>query len=173
MEFVCPHLETVIIQIQMNLQNGRPWWLSGKEFACQCRSCRRRRLNPCVRKIHWRRKLQLTPVYLSGKCRGQRSLAGYTVHGVTKELDMIEWLKLQPDLPGPAWSGIHLSFRPYCFKKITPVPLANYTWATLTSLFVHIKFIHPAKPLYQCSLILKQFSWISMWSLLISSSIGL
>ena len=37
-------------------------WLSGKEFACQCRRCRRHELYPCVRKILWRRKWQPTLV---------------------------------------------------------------------------------------------------------------
>ena len=32
----------------------------------------------------WRRKWQSTPVLLPGKSHGQRSLVGYTVHGVTK-----------------------------------------------------------------------------------------
>ena len=32
--------------------------------------------------LEWRRP---TPEFLSGKSHGQRSLAGYTVHGVTKE----------------------------------------------------------------------------------------
>ena len=32
----------------------------------------------------WRRKWQPTPVFLPGKFHGQRSLAGYLVHGVTK-----------------------------------------------------------------------------------------
>ena len=36
-------------------------WLSGKEPPCQCR---RRRLDPWVRKIPWRRKYQPTPVFL-------------------------------------------------------------------------------------------------------------
>ena len=35
-------------------------------------------------KIRWRRKWQSTPVLLPGKFYGQRSLVGYTVHGVTK-----------------------------------------------------------------------------------------
>ena len=30
-----------------------PWWLSGKEFACQCR---RLGFDPWVRKLPWRRK---------------------------------------------------------------------------------------------------------------------
>ena len=35
------------------------------------------------RKKYWRRKWQLTPVFLPGDCHGQRSLAA-TVHGVTR-----------------------------------------------------------------------------------------
>ena len=34
--------------------------------------------------ILWRRKWQSTPELLSGKSHGQRSLVGYTVHGVAK-----------------------------------------------------------------------------------------
>ena len=41
---------------------------------------RRHRFNPWVRKIPWR-KWQLTPVFLPGKCRGQRSLVGYSPWG--------------------------------------------------------------------------------------------
>ena len=40
---------------------GLPRWFSGKEFACQCR---RRGFNPWVGTIPWRRKWQLTPVFL-------------------------------------------------------------------------------------------------------------
>ena len=42
----------------------RPWWLSGKESAYQCR---RRRLDPWVGKIPWRRAWQPTPVFLPGE----------------------------------------------------------------------------------------------------------
>ena len=62
------------------------WWLSGKESATQCK---RSGFDPWVRKIPWRRKWQSTPVFLPGESRGQRSLAGYTIHGVTKELDQV------------------------------------------------------------------------------------
>ena len=44
-----------------------PWWLSGKESTCQCR---RGGFGPWVRKIPWRRKWQLTPVFLPGKFHG-------------------------------------------------------------------------------------------------------
>ena len=43
--------------------------------------------NPWVWKIPWRRKWQPTPVFLSGKPHGQRSLARATVHGIAKESD--------------------------------------------------------------------------------------
>ena len=61
-------------------------WLSGWRIYLQCRSHRRLRFNPWVRKIPWRRKWQPTLVFLPEKSRGQRRLAGYspTVHGVTK-----------------------------------------------------------------------------------------
>ena len=57
---------------------GLPRWLSGKEPACQCR---RRRFYPWIGKIPWRRKWQPAPVFLPGKSRGQRSLAGYSSRG--------------------------------------------------------------------------------------------
>ena len=53
-------------------------WLSGKESACQCR---RHGFNPWIRKIPWKRKWQLTPVFLPGKSHGQRSLAGPSPSG--------------------------------------------------------------------------------------------
>ena len=50
---------------------------SGKEFSCQCRRHNRRRFDPWVGKMPWRRKGQPTPVFLPRKFHGQRSLAGY------------------------------------------------------------------------------------------------
>ena len=43
--------------------------------------CRRPGLHPWVRKIPWRREWPPTPVFLSGKCPGQRSLACYSPWG--------------------------------------------------------------------------------------------
>jgi len=51
---------------------------SGKESSCQYR---RQGFNLGVGKIPWRRKWQPTPVFLSGKSRGQRSLVGYSPLG--------------------------------------------------------------------------------------------
>ena len=60
------------------LSSSTTKWLSDKESACQCR---RRRFNPWVGKIPWRREWQLTPVSLLEKSYGQRSLAGYSPWG--------------------------------------------------------------------------------------------
>ena len=46
----------------------------GKESTCQCR---RLRFDPWVGKIHWRRKLQPTPIFLPAKSHGKKSLEGY------------------------------------------------------------------------------------------------
>ena len=46
---------------------GLPWWLSGKEPVCQCR---RHDFDPWVKKIHWRREWQPTPVSLPGEFHG-------------------------------------------------------------------------------------------------------
>ena len=52
-----------------------PWWLSGKEYTCQCRRCG---FDPRVEKIPWRRAWQTNLIFLSGKFHGQKSLAGYS-----------------------------------------------------------------------------------------------
>ena len=64
-------------------------WCSGKESTCQCRRCKRRRLEFWVRKIHWRRKWKPNPVFLPGKFHGQRNLAGYAPSSC-RDSDMIE-----------------------------------------------------------------------------------
>ena len=72
--------------------NGLPWWLSGKESACQGTRRRSCRFNPRVRKISWRSTWQPTLAFLPAKFHGQRSLVGLYVHGVTKESDPTEKL---------------------------------------------------------------------------------
>ena len=44
----------------------------------QCRRCKRHRFEPWVRKIPWRRNWYSIPVFLPGKCHGQRTLWGYS-----------------------------------------------------------------------------------------------
>ena len=69
---------------QLSISIGLPRWLSGKESACQCRTCRRHLFNPWFGKIPWRRNWQHTPVFLPGKSHGQRGLAGNSQQGHKK-----------------------------------------------------------------------------------------
>ena len=54
-----------------------------------CLQCKRLGFDPWFRKILWRREWQPTPVLLSGKPHGQRSLVGYSPWG-HKESDTTE-----------------------------------------------------------------------------------
>ena len=78
----------------MNSPVGFPRWCSGKEFACQCRNCKRCRFDSWARKSSWSRKWQPTPLFLPGKFHGQRSLVGYGPRGC-KDSDMTERLSTQ------------------------------------------------------------------------------
>ena len=51
----------------------------------------RRRFNPWVGKIPWRRAWQPAPVFLPGESNGQRSLVGY-IPGVRKESDTAKYI---------------------------------------------------------------------------------
>ena len=53
---------------------GLPWWLSGKECACQCGDTD----SIPGREDPLRRKWQPTPVCFTGKSHGQRSLTSYS-----------------------------------------------------------------------------------------------
>ena len=71
-------------------------WQGIKEFACQCRRLRKCSFDPCVGKIPWSRKWRSNTVFLSEKCHGQRSLAGYSPWG-QEESDTIKQLSTQPN----------------------------------------------------------------------------
>ena len=57
---------------------GFPGGTSGKDSACQCRRCKRRRFCPWVRKVPWSRKWQPALVSLPGKSQRQSSLVVYS-----------------------------------------------------------------------------------------------
>ena len=59
------------------------------QSTCQCRRHKWPRFDPWVRKIPWRRKWQLAPVFLPGELHGHRSLKGYSPGGC-KESDTTE-----------------------------------------------------------------------------------
>ena len=60
---------------------GLPRWLSGKEFTCNAGDVG---LIPGSGRFPWKRKWQPTPVFLSGKSHGKKSLAGYSPCGHKK-----------------------------------------------------------------------------------------
>ena len=72
---------------------GLARWLSGKESACRCRRRRRCGFELWVRKIHWRRAWQLTPVFLSVETHGQSlvSLAGYSLWVAKSHTWLRDW----------------------------------------------------------------------------------
>ena len=71
---------------------GFPGGSDDKELASKTLpAMQKTRFNPWVRKIPWRRKRLLTPVFLHGEFQGQRSLEGYSPWG-HKESDMTERL---------------------------------------------------------------------------------
>ena len=82
-----PFLFTAHYLVSCVILSGLPWWLSGKEAACQCR---RRRFDSWVRKIPWRRKWQPTPVFLPGKSHGQRSLWAMDYDSIYSKLQLID-----------------------------------------------------------------------------------
>ena len=51
-----------------------PGGLAGKELAYECKRCKRCEFHLWVRKIPWRRKWQLTPVFSPGESHGHRAL---------------------------------------------------------------------------------------------------
>ena len=55
---------------------------AGKVLICQCRRLKRHGFDLWVGKIPWRRKWQLTSVFLPGKFHGHRSLVGYRPWGL-------------------------------------------------------------------------------------------
>ena len=65
---------------------GFPGGSTSNKHTCQCR---RHKFDPWIRKIHWRRKWQSTPVFLPGKFHGHRSLVDFSPWG-HKESDKTE-----------------------------------------------------------------------------------
>ena len=75
----------IYYSIKLKKKMGLPRWRSVKVLNWQCRRCKRREFYPLqLGRSPWRRKWQPTPVFLPEEFHGQRSLAGYIVHGVAK-----------------------------------------------------------------------------------------
>ena len=76
--------------------------------------------DPWVRKIPWRRKWQPTPVFLSRRSQGQRSLVGYSPWGCKSQIQL-KLLKNNKALKGEetfiCFSNIHSSFIEMTYQK--------------------------------------------------------
>ena len=75
-----------------NMHLGLPRWLSGKEPTCQHRRRKSHGFDPWVGKIPWRRKWELTPVFLPGESQ-------------TEEPDMLQSMGSQE--VGHDWMTLH------------------------------------------------------------------
>ena len=73
---------------------GFPGGFSGRESTCQCMRCKRLGFDPWVRKIHWSRKWQPTPVLLPGEFHRQRNLMG-------------SWQFMESKRVGHDWAQMH------------------------------------------------------------------
>ena len=62
----------------INVEEGFPGGVSGKEPVCQCRRHKRHGFDTWVGKIPWRRAWQATPIFLPRESHGQGTLAGYS-----------------------------------------------------------------------------------------------
>ena len=72
-----PHLFLSVLLIYSHSSGYKDflWGSDSKESACYEAL---NGFNPCVKKISWKRELQPTPVFLTGKSHGQKSLVGYS-----------------------------------------------------------------------------------------------
>ena len=86
-------------------------WLSGEEFACRSRRCRRHRFDPWVRKIPWRRKLQPIPMFLPVKFHGQRNQTGYRLG--TSKIVGCDWVTEDAH---SYWVGLVLRLQLQCYS---------------------------------------------------------
>ena len=94
--------------------------------------CRRRGFNPWIKKIHWRRKRQPTPVFLPGKSQS-RGAWWSIVHGVTKS-QLSTHTCTNPVFIGPFVEEVILS--PLCtFGILVQDQLTIYAWIYFWALF--------------------------------------
>ena len=108
---------------------GLPRWLSDQESTCQCRTHRRLRFDPWVRKIPRRKKWQPTSVFLPGESHGQRSLSSCQFScqaslSITNSRSLLKLMYLEVVMPSnhpsvisfssclqsfPAWGSFQMS----------------------------------------------------------------
>ena len=90
-----------------NRAKGFPGGTRGKEPACQCRRCKRRRFNTWVERIPWRGAQQPTPVFLPGESHSEAWRATSPWGG--KESDMTEEKRLNTHMQTAGKNYLHSS----------------------------------------------------------------
>ena len=145
-------------------------WLSDKKkSACQCRRLRRRRLNPWVGKISWRREWQSTFCLENPMDCG----AWATGHGVTKSQTWLiihtqsKWLWISPSPSSPTyncssspinfWVSLHFLFSFSAIALLQALYLdwcsrhTNWFWLPAMLPFSNPSYTHPRKS-YLCDI---------------------
>ena len=102
------------------IPDGLPWWLSGKESACNAGDA-----GLIPGSISWKRKWQSPPLVLPGKSHGQRSLVGYSPRGC-KESDRT----YHPNKNNIPWIIIICTWYIYFryFYSVCPVVFSFCSW---------------------------------------------
>ena len=130
--------------------SGLPWWLSGKQSACHCRSSE---LIPGWGRSPGEGIWQLTPVFLPGKSHGQWSLEGYSSrdcervgHDLVTERQQLQLCLLTPsqqglEVPRPASPCCDPALRQVA--RCRPGPLPGAQVALLGKLHTH-RSTHPS-----------------------------
>ena len=101
-------------------------WHCGKEPACPCRRPKRRRFDPWVRKIPWRRDWQLPPVFFLENPM-DTGAGGATVHGVSKSWRRLK--RLSTHMPGKVGSQEVVNIWPFTIVGYISSSL-NFLWHT-------------------------------------------
>ena len=99
-----------------------PKWLGGKESTCQSW---RRRFDPWVGKIPWRRVWQTTPVFLPGELHGQRRMAGCSLWGHNRVRHNLA-MKQQPCDHMKSLSRVRLFATPWTVTYQAPLSMGFY-----------------------------------------------
>ena len=76
---------------------GFPGGANGKESACQCRRLKRRRFDPWVEKMPWRRAWPPTPVFFLENPMDRRAWQA-TVHRVAQSQTKLKLLSMHPHI---------------------------------------------------------------------------
>ena len=98
---------------------------ASKEPACQCKRCKRRRFDPWVGKIPWRRVWQTTPVFLPGELHGQRRMAGCSLWGHNRVRHNLA-MKQQPCDHMKSLSRVRLFATPWTVTYQAPLSMGFY-----------------------------------------------